>query len=349
VLDDVFKTGESVCVEHALSDERFERRQSILNLELQTIMCSPLRTHVETIGVIYVDSKLIQPVDTADILRLFEILAGQAAIAIQNASLYEDLRKTYDELKEANEQIIRYERMAIKGELAAEVSHELKNLVAVVILNLQKLERSVGNIPSEEIRSIVDKAIEGVRRIQGFSQNLLTGSQASPKLLPRDINTIGREFLEFVKALPKFKGNNFSASLEEAVPRIRLDVDQIQQVLLNLVNNAVEAFPGAAIELRTELDWSTGSVKLIVRDNGPGIDESVRKRLFSERITTKPDGHGYGLSICRQIMEHHGGHIEVVSTKGNGAAFVMTFPVSANGQSDPGVSQNEMTEGGKNL
>jgi signal transduction histidine kinase len=90
-------------------------------------------------------------------------------------------------------------------------------------------------------------------------------------------------------------------------------------------------------------------VKLIVRDNGPGIDESVRKRLFAERITTKPDGHGYGLSICRQIMEHHGGHIEVVSTKGNGAAFVMTFPLSANGQSDPGGSQNEVAEGGKDL
>jgi len=97
-----------------------------MNLELQTIICSSLQTRDEKIGVIYVDSKFIQAVDKASIVNLFEILAGQAAIAIKNARLYENLKRAYEDLTQANQHIIQSERMAMKGELAAEVSHELK-------------------------------------------------------------------------------------------------------------------------------------------------------------------------------------------------------------------------------
>lgn len=135
VLEDVFSTGESLCIENALNDERFERRQSVMSLELETIICSPLRTPEETIGVIYVDSKYIQAVDKADILYLFEILAGQAAIAIKNARLYQDLKSAYEDIKDANEQIIKSERMAMKGEIAGEVSHELRNMIPIVLLH----------------------------------------------------------------------------------------------------------------------------------------------------------------------------------------------------------------------
>ena len=138
VLEDVYRTGESLCVENALHDQRFERRQSVMNLQLNTIICSALRTNDKTIGVIYVDSKYIQPINKGEILHYFEILAGQAAIAIQNAKLYQDLKATYEELKLANQQIIASDRMAAKGEIAAEVSHELKNLVGIVMLNLQR-------------------------------------------------------------------------------------------------------------------------------------------------------------------------------------------------------------------
>ncbi|MBI3364267.1 MAG: GAF domain-containing protein [Ignavibacteriae bacterium] len=94
-----------------------------MDLALQTILCAPLKTHDASIGVIYVDSRYIQAINRAEILRLFEILAGQAAIAIHNARLYEDLKRTYEELKEANEHIIASERMVLRGEMAAEVSH----------------------------------------------------------------------------------------------------------------------------------------------------------------------------------------------------------------------------------
>ena len=168
VLEDVFTTGESICIENALTDERFERRQSIMDLELQTITCSPLRTQDEAIGVIYVDSKFIHAVDKADILNFFEILAGQAAIAIKNARLYEDLKKSYNDLKQANEQVISFERMAMKGEIAGEVSHELKNLVAVVMLNLQVLQRGIKRLPLKRSNQLWTRRWMGRKRSRIF-------------------------------------------------------------------------------------------------------------------------------------------------------------------------------------
>jgi signal transduction histidine kinase len=328
VLDDVFASGESLCIEHALSDERFERRQSIMDLELQTILCSPLRTPEETIGVIYVDSKCIHTVETADTLSLFEILAGQAAIAIKNARLYNDLKTAYDDLRHANEQIIKVERMAMKGEIAGQVSHELKNLVAVVLLQIHLMRERLGKVPAEETGRMMEKAGEAVEKIRVFSMNLLTQSRATEKLVPSDPNRIVGDFFAFIKVLPKFKRLRLTLELAEGLPAVALDTDQIQQVLLNLVNNAVEAAPDTAIEFRTLLD-SEGQVRVIVQDHGPGIEEAVLAKLLKEKITTKPDGHGYGLPVCRQIVEHHGGRLEVASRLHEGAAFSMVLPPAA--------------------
>ena len=329
VLEDVFSTGESMCVESALNDERFERRESVMNLELQTIMCSPLRTPEETIGVIYVDSTYIQAVEQTNVLYLFEILAGQAAVAIKNARLYEDLKTAYDDLKHANEQIIKSERMAMKGEIAGAASHELKNMVGVVLLGIQVVQRRVNKISGapSELKEILDRTRDAARKIQVFSQNLLTGKRASSRPIPVSPNKVAQDFMDFVKVLPKFKHNQLEMVVDEDVPELELDVDEMQQVLLNLVNNAIEAFPGAALTVRTEYDIVDDVVRMSVKDNGPGIDEAILDKLLNERITTKADGHGYGLPICRQIVEHHGGKIRITSLKNRGTTVIMTFPV----------------------
>ncbi len=330
VLEDVFSTGESLCIENALSDERFERRQSIMNLELQTIICSPLHTHKEKIGVMYVDSKFIQAVDKEEILNVFEILTGQAAIAIANARLYENLKRTYEELKQANEHIIQSERMAMKGELAAEVSHELKNLVAVVLLNLELMKQKSGKVSGDEINTLIERTITGARKIEGFSKSLLTRRRAGSSLVPNSLNKIASDFAEFMKFLPKFKQNSVVATLGTGLPPVNLDIDQIQQVLLNLANNSVEACSTSTIELKTEFDAASGNVILHVQDNGPGISEAILEKLFNEKVTTKVDGHGYGLPICRQILEGHGGTIGVRSKRGEGVRFTLSFPAAVN-------------------
>lgn len=330
VLEDVFETGESLCIESAMSDERFENRQSIMNLELQTIICAPLHTQDERIGLLYVDSRSIQAIDKADILFGFEILAGHAAIAIKNARLYADLKHTYEELKQANLHIIHYERMAMKGEIAAEISHELKNLVAVVLLSLQRLQSKINSITPEELSRVIDTIMAGVKKIEGFSKNLLTRSRVASRFVALSLNKIVTDFVEFMRFLPRFKTTSITVSLAPNFPVLSLDIDQMQQVLLNLMNNIVEAKPDASIEIRTEYLPEIKEARMYLNDNGPGIEDAVRDKLFLERVTTKDGGHGYGLSVCKQIMESHGGTIKFESTRGRGTSFILSFPVTAN-------------------
>lgn len=329
VLHDVFTTGESLCIENALTDERFERRESIMNLSLQTIVCSPLRTQDENLGVLYLDSKRIQSVDKTEILWLFEILVGQAALAIRNARLYANLRNAYEKLEEAHQHIIQSERMAMKGELASEISHELKNLVGVVLLSLQRLQTKINAVSSEEINTIIEKAIGGVRKIEGFSKSLLTKPHANVRFISHDVEKVITDFTEFMKFLPKFKANRITISVPEGLPAVNIDIDQIQQVLLNLVNNIVEARPDAAMHFAIQTADDHKSIQLKLHDDGPGIAELVRQKIFKERVTTKVDGYGYGLLVCRQIMHVHGGSIRVESTEGAGTTFVLTFPSSS--------------------
>lgn len=328
VREDAFRTGESLCIESALNDTRFEHRQSIMNLALQTIICSPLQTQEEKLGVLYVDSKLIQAIRKADILYGFEILAGHAAIAIKNARLYADIKQTIDDLNEANRHIIHYERMAMKGEIAAEVSHELKNLVSVVLLSLQRLQAKIGSISAEEINTIIEMTIAGVKKIENFSKSLLTHTRIAARPLMSNLNKIIGDFVETMKFLPRFKAATIRLSLEHALPSARLDIDQIQQVLLNLMNNIVEARVDATIDMRTEFDAERREIQFVVRDNGAGIDEQILPKIFVERVTTKREGHGFGLTVCRHIIEGHGGKISVESVRGEGATFTITLPVA---------------------
>jgi signal transduction histidine kinase len=328
VLQDVFSTGESLCIENALDDERFERRKSVVSLELQTILCSPLKTVDDIIGVIYVDSKNIQPVDSAEVLSMFEILAGQAATAIKNARMHEDLKRSYNALSEANEQIVRFERMAMKGEISAEVSHELKNMMGVVILQLELLKRRFNKMTPEGIQSIIEQTLKSAQRVGSFSANLMSRAHATTNLRVVDPKAILMAFVDFIKVLPKFRQSPITISHGADVPHVSMDTDQINQVLLNLVNNAVESDPEAAILISSRVDPASGFVSIQVRDNGPGIEEKIRTRLFKERVTTKPDGHGYGLPICRQIIEQHGGTIRVDSDIDVGSTFTISLPPS---------------------
>ena len=326
VVDDVHQTGESVFIENAQTDDGFDQRQSIKSLFLQTILCSPLNIKNEKVGVIYVDSRSIQAVKKDEIIDLFEILAGQAAIAIKNAQLYERLHCAYKELEDANEQVLKFERMASRGEMAAEVSHELKNSLTIVSLQLHSLKNFAHRCSTEEREKKLNGAIEALNKTILFASGLIETSAFKTNKYLGNVNEAIRDFLKFIRILPKFRSSVLVAMLDENVPQFLFDKQQLQQVLLNLVTNAVEAYSEATIEIRTNYIPEKNEVRMSIIDNGPGIIDEVRKKIFTQKITTKVDGHGYGLPICRKIVEHHSGSIEVESAVGQGTSFHLTFP-----------------------
>jgi signal transduction histidine kinase len=330
VVDDVHQTGESVFIENAQTDDHFDDRQSIKSLFLQTILCSPLNIKNEKVGVIYVDSRSIQAVKKDEIIDLFEILAGQAAIAIKNAQLYEKLHCAYKELEDANEQVLKFERMASRGEMAAEVSHELKNSLTIVSLQLHSLKSFSHRCSDEEREKKLNGAIEALKKTILFASGLIETSAFKTNKYRGDLNEAIRDFLKFIRILPRFRRSVLVTMLDESVPQFLFDKQQLQQVLLNLVTNAVEAYSEATIEIRTTYIPEKNEVRMSVIDNGPGIIDEVRKKIFTQKITTKVYGHGYGLPICRKIVENHNGVIEVESVVGQGTSFHLTFPAEKN-------------------
>ena len=327
IVDDVFATGESICIENALTDNEYDSRKSIVSLKLQTILASPLVVREEKIGVIYVDSRSIQPVKKDTIVSLFEILAGQAAIAIKNAQLYDKLRTAFAELQQANEQLIKSERMASKGEMAAEISHELKNLVAVVSIQLQSLMRVFHRYSPEESERKLADILQSVKRIAVFSAGLLESSALKTKKQPGIVNATVANLVRFIRPLPKYKHTVLLTDFDETVPEFPFDDQQLQQVLLNFVSNAVEAYSEATVQIRTRYLSGEQRVRIDVSDNGPGIPDEIKKKLFNEKITTKVGGHGYGLSICKKIIENHNGTVDVESNPGHGTTFAISLPV----------------------
>ena len=190
VVEDVFFNGQSKFIEGAQSDVNLDSSKSILNLELQTILCSPLLTEEKKIGVIYVDSTQIHKIKDQNIIDTFEVLAGQAATAIRNAQLYDGQISAYNALNEANIQLIQAERKTLKSSIDSEIGHELQGLVHMALLEIESLyrqiEKSEDDVNNKSIRKksiLLDRlklkskvAIDSIRTIQKYAHALLESS-----------------------------------------------------------------------------------------------------------------------------------------------------------------------------
>lgn len=224
VVKDALEIGESICIEHAKSDRNFQSRESIQNLELQTIICTPMIINSEKIGVIYVDSKKINNLKKSEIIRLFEILAGHAAIAIRNAKLFQSLNKAFNDLQDLSERLIKSERIVLKKEINSQIGHDVQNLVHFALLEndsvLKRLQRiNIGEPLSKEfLEQLIQKltiATENIRKIQRYSQALISTNNYEIDKKPGDLNRTLRNVIGYLKKLNKFKLATFELNLDK--------------------------------------------------------------------------------------------------------------------------------------
>ena len=235
--------------------------------------------------------------------------------------------KDITHLKKAEERLIMAERLSSLGELTAGVAHELRNPLAGIKINTQVLSRKK-DLSEMETRLLASTQ-EGIEKIQKIVEDML--HFAKPKashFKEEEINEVMEKSLAILQA--KFKKGNISPVFErgEGLPRVRIDVHQIQQVLINLMLNAIQAMEkGGTLTLRTFLG-NGGRVGVEVKDTGVGMPESHLKKIFDPFFTTKSEGTGLGLSISLKILENHGATIDVVSKEGEGSSFTIHFPIA---------------------
>ncbi|HYJ10548.1 MAG TPA: ATP-binding protein [Polyangiaceae bacterium] len=225
----------------------------------------------------------------------------------------------------ANEQLVAAERLATIGKMAAHVTHEIRNPLSSIALNLELMEEELPK-SAEEANSLLRAIKAEVERLSGLSEQYLSVARQRPQQLrPEKLNEIVEEACEFVRRELQQAGATLELVNEVDERVLHLDEAQVRQALLNLLRNAREAMPqGGRVVVRL-LDAADGGVDLMVEDEGVGMPAATRERLFEPFFTTKQHGTGLGLAITRQIAEAHGGHIRVESREPKGTRIVVHF------------------------
>jgi PAS domain S-box-containing protein len=224
-------------------------------------------------------------------------------------------------------------RIMTMGQLTASIAHEVNQPIAAVVTNAQAALRWLNMQPSdpEEVRQALDRIVRNGRRAGDvISRIRALVAKAAPRNDQLDINEVMLEVIALTRSELRSSGTSLQAQLADDLPLILGDRIQLQQVMLNLIFNAVEAMSGSRdgsreLLIRTEQDGPAG-VLVAVQDSGPGLKPESVDHLFDAFYTTKPDGMGMGLSICRSIVEAHGGRMWATANVPRGAVFRFNLP-----------------------
>jgi two-component system, NtrC family, sensor kinase len=243
-----------------------------------------------------------------------------------------DSHRRYVELKKAQDQLINTERMAAKGEMAAEIGHEISNYLAAISARAQMLTLELGKSEPEKVARHARIIMEQASNMAILTKGLMDFSHKEMKIVRVDVNDLLRRTADFVRPQNKFNQVEFELQLNEALPAITADPGQLQQVFINLFQNAAEAMiekgtPQKRIVVTTGWQEPNETVLVRVTDNGPGMSRAIAEKVFDPAFTTKPTGHGFGLATCYRIAAAHRGRIWVDSEAGRGATFSMALPV----------------------
>jgi two-component system NtrC family sensor kinase len=269
-------------------------------------------------------------------------IVAAACIAIITAILFTTnmairrLAGADKELDELNARLIQSDKMAALGKMAAGIAHEINNPLAVIgekagwmrdLLSDENFQQSPN---MEEYQRSIDKIEEHVERARKITHNMLGfARRMEPRLDDVDINAIVNQTLELLKNHARINNITLRTDLQSDLPIIASDQSQLQQVLLNLVNNAIDAIgKDGSIDIVTTTDRK--QIEIQIKDSGPGIPEEMQRRIFDPFFTTKAPGRGtgLGLSISYGIIEKMGGVLTFTSRKGEGTTFVIRLPVT---------------------
>jgi len=326
-----------------------DRREAILRIELDWVEKKPVSEELAAvlsqfqaevflplifmdrlIGFINLGPKPEQQIYYPEDLNLLYPLANQVAIAIENSNLYESLKKSQTIIRRAD-------RLASLGTLIASLAHEIRNpLVSIKTFTQLLPER----IEDEEFRNYFLKVASGeIDRLTGLINELLGFARPSePRLEGEDINALIDKMEVLIATEARKKDVTLHKNYAVNLPQVRVDAEQIKQVLLNILLNAIQAIRGEGriwIETRVVqvplVEKPEPFIQIEVRDTGVGIPQENLERIFDPFFSTRPEGSGLGLAISHQIIHDHRGFITVESEVGKGTSFKIHLPLKTGG------------------
>lgn len=285
------------------------------------VAIAPLVVKERVVGVIFADNLYSGAPITPDDIQLLDALAQRASLTVANALAYQALSTTQREL-------VNSERLAAVGEMAARVSHEIRNPLATIGGFARNISRKVEDTEntSHKIQVIVDE----IERLEELLNDLIDISRQRPlNLQPYKLNSIVEHALLLADAEILAHKVQVVRELEPNLPPLVCDRARVLQAILNIARNGAQAMPeGGQLRVATRKSENEKYLQVIVQDNGKGISEQALKHVFDPFFSTKLKGGGLGLVVTRRIAEEHGGEIKVFSEAGEGTTFVLNWPLN---------------------
>ena len=308
------------------------------------VAVAPLIAKDRLIGVIFADNLYSNAPIEADDIQLLDTIAQQAALTIDNAL-------TYQALQSAQRELVSAERLVAVGEMAARVSHEIRNPLATI----GGFGHSILKKPNDEsaVKRKARVIVSEVARLEELLTDLLDMARARPlQRAPESINEIVEHSLLLAEADIRSYNVAVECAFAPDLPMLCVDRARLLQALLNTIRNGAQAMTdGGDMNIATRLSEETDEnsdeirewIEIEIADSGTGIPERALKRVFDPFFSTKVSGSGLGLPVTRRIIDDHGGRIEVRSREGEGTTFVFKLPAvrSQDGEENPMICADE--------
>ncbi len=348
VLKQVMHTGQPLVLRDAMLDPPFNRARSVVTFQLRSVMCVPLISRGETIGALYVENRAVRGRFQESDLRPLTLFANQAAVAIENAALNEELEARVAartrELERAMAQIEQswteaVEANRLRTTLLSYIAHDMRTPLSIVTLSLSMLSSDPSNSLDSDLKEWVTKSIDAVDHVVRLTNDLLDLAKIEVGGLTLYRERIAlSDFLQHVhqigQGLPWPEAVTFRLDLAPNLPNVSIDPVRIQQVLLNLLTNALKQTAHGSVTLHAHVNADDDEVIIGVSDTGEGIAPSDLGQLFQRfkqfdgNIVRRRLGTGLGLVVSRELVEMHGGRIWVESAEGKGSDFLFALPLN---------------------
>lgn len=306
---------------------QLENREFLEPYPLSSLLMVPVSHKFER-ELLIAARRLEEPAFCGPDLEFLQMLGRQAGLAMENSRLYEELRSSISELEASRAVVSRAEQIAAAGRITASIAHELNNPLQSIgnclhLVGRQELPQPERDHYLELAQNELDRLIVSVRR----TLDLYRPIARDRRLV--DVNKLVTKVVHLMEPQLNARRIKVNCQFRSDLPWVPLVGDQIQQVLINLILNSMDAMPaGGEINIKT---GSTGTsqisgVEILVKDTGPGISENEIDRIFEPFYSTKEHGTGLGLPVSYSIVAAHGGSLNYVGKQGDGACFRIMFP-----------------------
>jgi signal transduction histidine kinase len=342
ILDYVVESNEGVLTSNAREDERWDPAASIVRLGVREAICVPMQGRYDVVGVIYIDTsispqRVLQQGSankfTQEHLKLMIAIAHQAALAVEDTSYYKAM--------------VQAERLAAVGQTIATLSHHIKNILQgvrggsyLIELGMKDHAKALegGQIQVEEAEAAIATMQKGwniveknQERISALVMDMLAFSkEREPAPEPAELNEVAADVVELVSARAQEEDVRLTWHPDPNLPTLLFDPEAMHRAILNVVSNAIDAchdVDTGLVSVATEYDQHAKQVRMVVTDNGSGIEAADLDKIFTVFVSRKGGrGTGLGLPVSQKILTEHGGRIRVESAPGQGSTFTLEMP-----------------------